>query len=207
MLNRANQNDATVVDRLAEANHPVARAAQLLEEGKYNRAVDLCREHLPDFDHSLAARLIYARALFHAGQTDTAASQFYRVLARDPENVVALKYLGDIRHIERDSVGANANYRRVLDIDPRCRGVASSLTGRTRTVTRTITLRSGGEEATGSATSRIPFVTETIGDLYLAQGHTRLAAEVFRRLTEQSDNPRYAEKLARVQKSAKQREE
>ena len=207
MFTREPTSAADVVDRLAESNHPMATAARLLDDGKFVRAVELCREHLPDFDTSIAARLIYARALFHAGQTEAASSQFYRVLAHDPENVVALKYLGDIRNAENDSVGAGANYQRVLYIDPLCQGVASSLHGRNRLITRTVTLKSGKDERQPAESSRIPFVTETIGDLYYAQGHTRLAAEVFRRLVEQSDNPRFAQKLAQVQKSVKQREE
>ena len=50
---------------------------------------------------------------------------------------------------------------------------------------------------------RIYFYTETVGDLYLAQGHPRLAAEVYRALSVHNHNPRLAEKLAEAERRAR----
>lgn len=157
----------------------------------------------------LSGRIIYARSLYHAGQMEAAADQFYLVLVRDPENVVALKYLGDIKFAQGDEFAAMANYERVLEIDPYCRGLASAVEPRRKETTTTITLRHAGEPADHGAPAalrQVPFVTETMGDLYLAQGHPRLAAVVFRSLQQQVENPRLAEKLAQAERTAKEKD-
>ncbi|MBU0982891.1 MAG: hypothetical protein KKA42_03410, partial [candidate division Zixibacteria bacterium] len=62
------------------------------------------------------------------------------------------------------------------------------------------------EKAPSTNRRSIPFFTETMGDLYLAQGHSRLAAEVFRHLIDQNDNPRLADKLMQAEGKTKERE-
>ena len=52
----------------------------------------------------------------------------------------------------------------------------------------------------------IPFYTETVADLYLAQGYPRLAADVYRNLSSVGQNPRLSEKLARAEEKIKQKE-
>lgn len=189
----------SLTEKLAAEGYWVAQAARFLEQGKYSETVRLCREHLDEEPDLTGGRLIYARALFQAGQVDSAGEQFYRVLSRDPENVVALKYLGDIKYSEGDEPSALANYRRVLEIDPHCRGLKSRLETRPGQTTTTITLKRA-EEAPPLDSSvglrKIPFYTETMADLYMNQGYPRLAAEVFRKLLERNENPRLSAKLA-----------
>lgn len=189
-------------ERLADAGYPVAKASRYLKDGKYSDAVRLCRAHLTEEPESLSARLILAMALFKTGQAGPAAEQFHHALSLDPDNVVALKYLGDIKFSEGDEFAAIANYSRVLQIDPDCTGIRSELKKPSRATTKIITLARGGEEkADGSANHLrpIPFYTETMGDLYLRQGYPRLAATVFSRLVEQNDNPRLSDKLAEAE--------
>jgi len=187
---------------LAAKGYWPARAARLLDEGKYSRAVELCRANLEYSPELLSARLIFGRALYHAGQTTSAAKQFHRVIAHDPDNVAALFYLANIRFGEGDEIGALEYFGRVLEIDPECRGLACRLTERVRQTTRTITLarpKVASAAETSPPLRRVAFVTETIGDLYLEQGHARLAAEVYRVLNQDSRNPRLADKLARAE--------
>ncbi|MDH3936292.1 MAG: tetratricopeptide repeat protein, partial [candidate division Zixibacteria bacterium] len=146
---------------------------------------------------------ILAKALLKAGQIESAAVQFSQVLSRDADNLVALKYLGDIKFAEGDSAGAMALYGRILEIDPECRGIRSSLERSTTETTRTITLKrtteSKATQSTSAGTHAIPFFTETIGDLYLKQGHPRLAAQVFQAITQRNPSPRIADKLAEAE--------
>jgi tetratricopeptide (TPR) repeat protein len=196
-------------DRLVAGGYWVARAAQHLKDGKYSSAVRLCRQHLTEAPHLLSGRIIYAIALYRAGQTKSAAEQFHHVLTLDPENLVALKYLGDIKFAAGDELTALANYSRVLEIDPFCRGLTSSLKKQSRTETHIITLSHGGEpkpERFPTYLRPIPFFTETMGDLYLNQGYPRLAAAVYRRLVEQTENPRLSEKLAGVEKKLREKD-
>jgi tetratricopeptide (TPR) repeat protein len=194
-----NRSEESLTDKLATEGYWVAEAAKYLEQGKYSEAVRLCKENLDEEPDLTGGRLIYARALHLAGQIEPAGEQFYRVLSRDPENIVALKYLGDIRFSEGDEPSAMANYRRVLEIDSQCRGLKSDLEARPGATTRTITLKRSHETPPAVSVRglrKIPFYTETMADLYMNQGYPRLAAEVFRHLLERNENPRLSEKLA-----------
>ena len=196
----------SLTERLAADGYWPAQAAVSLAEGKYATAVRLCKESLADQSELVSGRLVYAQALYRAGQAESATEELHRVLALDPDNQVALKILGDIRFEAGELPSAMANYRRVLEIDPHSRGLSSVLKKpEKKATTRTITI-SRQYEPSGSRPTEslrdIPFVTETMGDLYLAQGHNRLAGEVFRRLLESNQHPRLAEKLARAEQGA-----
>ena len=201
-------SDLSETDRLADQGYWVAIAARRLREGKYSEVVRLCGENLEADMTPLSARLIYAQALYRSGQIESATEQFHRVLSLDPENLVALKCLGDINHASGDDFAAMANYGRVMDIDPYCRGLKSEITQARARTTRTITLLGRSETRTEPQDQlrEIPFITETIGDLYLDQGHPRLAARVFRKLAESGSSPRIAEKLALAESKIKEKD-
>ncbi len=211
MFKQPDVERADLVRELSSQGYRPAQAANCLSEGRYSRAIEICKEHLREEPQSVSGRLIYALALYGAGQTDSAAEQFYQVLSVDPDNLVALKHLGDIKFAEGDEVAAMANYARILEIDPRCRGLKSDLKTTEIRTTRTITLSREAEppkekEAGAPTRWKIHFYTESIGDLYLAQGHPRLAAEVFRTLNEKNQNPRLTEKLAQAVSRIKEKE-
>jgi tetratricopeptide (TPR) repeat protein len=211
MFKQPDLEKVDLVLELSSQEYRPAQAANCLSEGRYYRAVEICQEHLREETQSVSGRLIYALALYGTGQTDSAAEQFYQVLCVDPDNLVALKYLGDIKFTEGDEVAAMANYSRILEIDPHCRGLKSDLKtteiGSTRTITLSREAESSKEKEAGIPTRwKIHFYTETIGDLYLAQGHPRLAAEVFRTLNEKNQNPRLAEKLAQAVSRIREKE-
>jgi tetratricopeptide (TPR) repeat protein len=188
-----------------------ATVMQLVTDEQYAAAVQVCREHLRDTDLPLSGYAAYGLALFHAGQFEPAAEQFRAILARDPNYLVALRYLGDIAYALGDEWTALANYGRILELDPLSDGLHCPIPKhRQRETTRTISLLRHAEETskTESRTSRIAgreparkqavLVSETIGDLYLAQGHARQAAEVFQKLYDRQPTSQLADKLARA---------
>jgi tetratricopeptide (TPR) repeat protein len=199
-----------VVASLSSRGYRPAMAAECLKDGRYSKAVEMCREHLSSEPESLSGRTIYARALYHAGQIRSATEQFYRVLSADPDNLVALKYLGDIKFSAGDEQGALADYRRVLAIDPYCQALCCPINVNRGETTRTITIHRPEEILTEAAAEHkrreIPFYTETMADLYLSQGYPRLAADVYRSLTAESQNPRLKEKLTIAEEKIKQKE-
>ncbi|MFZ5980824.1 MAG: hypothetical protein ACOYVF_09355 [Candidatus Zixiibacteriota bacterium] len=202
------QISGAVLD-LADKGYWPAVAARCLAEGKYSRAVEICLENLPRDYNLLSGHLIYGTALYLAGQIEPATEQFYQALALDPDNIVALKYLGDIKFKAGDEFSALAHYQRVLEIDPDCQGLRCALVTQHHETTRTITITRGSETEVRKPARmlrNIPFYTETMADLYLAQGHTRLAAEVYEYLNRLSDNPRLKDKLARVRENEKEKE-
>jgi tetratricopeptide (TPR) repeat protein len=201
--------DISLTDHLASAGYWPAIAARRLQLGKYSDAVGICRENLEREPQLLSGRLICARASFLSGQTESAAAQFRRVLAADPDNIVALKYLGDIAFEMGDLAAAMANYGRVLELDPACSGLKSDVRRRSQATTRTITLTRRAEpkpDPDAESLREIPFYTETIGDIYLAQGYPRLAAQVYRKLSEQGESPRLAEKLSLSESKIKEKD-
>jgi tetratricopeptide (TPR) repeat protein len=209
MSHEGTGNEAELTERLASQGYWPAVAARHLAQGRPSSAIAVCRERLQEGSGPVSGRLIYARALYRSGQVDEAAEQFRRVLGADPDNLVALKYLGDIRFASGDQAAAMSYYGSVLDIDPACRGLYSEVKKTPATTTRTVTLTRGPEFQGSYVAERlrqIPFYTETMGDLYLAQGHPRLAAEVFRKLVESHESPNLVEKLARAERKVKEKE-
>ena len=210
MFNATDDTTGNVVETLCARGYRVALAARCLAEERFSRAVEICKEYLVDTPSSVSGRLIYARALFHAGQIDSATEQFNHVLSLDPENLVALKYLGDIKFYRGDELGAMADYDRLLAIDPFTTALCCRMTAAPKETTRTITIHRPEETIAGHETEKagreIPFYTETVADLYLAQGYPRLAADVYRDLASASQNPRLTEKLARAEEKIKQKE-
>ena len=147
--------------------------------------------------------MILARSLYHAGERKQAGEQFSQVLKADSYHLVALKYLGDLLFLEGEEAAAMAYYRRIQEIDPGCRGLASSLE-RTDTVqTRQLTIKRPAEKAVRRGKgplSEPAFMTETIGDIYHRQGYFRLAEKVYRQLLTGGNNNRVADKLKDVEK-------
>ena len=141
-------------------------------------------------------------------RAEEATERLYEVLAIDPNNVVALKILGDIRYSQHDVVSAMANYSRILEIDPDCRGIKSEMPVKKPEPVRQLILQRAPETAAPAKTLQLerPFRTETVGDIYLAQGQPRLAMEIFKELADLHQNPRMREKLASAEKMAGVRE-
>lgn len=206
---RESDTDISSRSYLARNGYWVARAAQHVTDGKYADAIQLCREHLSAEPNLISARIIYGTALTRAGQVDMAKEQFYFILSIDPDNVVALKQLADIAWSEGDEFTAITNYERILEADPYCRGLASDVVRKTTERTRTVTLVRPEEpvQTRESMPLRaIPFYTETMGDLYMAQGYHRLAATVYRVLHDRSRHPRLQVKLLQAEEKIKSKE-
>src|SRR4051812_11310552 len=94
-------------------------ANEYRKAGDVERAIQLCREHLPQQPGHMSGHIVFGQALFEAQQFDESRQVFTAALALDPENLIALRHLGDIARNEGDLVAARDWYQRVLDADPR----------------------------------------------------------------------------------------
>jgi tetratricopeptide (TPR) repeat protein len=187
---------------LAQKGYWPALALELFVEGRYAKAVDLCDRMLEQEPGVISGRVILARSLFHAGQFERARVQFVEVLKRDPKNLLALKYLGDIHYRDGEEAAAMACYRRIFEIDPHTRGVSSPVEKKEVVQTRELTVKRPEETVGGKKPQPLQepaFVTETVGDIYREQGYFMLAGEVYRRLLVGTDNSRIAAKLKEVE--------
>jgi len=192
--------DSELTSELSSKGYWPAVAYEYYREGKYERALELCRRRLADEPAVLSGRVILARALYDSGNSSAAEEEFYGILRSDPENLVALKYLGDIKYAGGDETMALSFYERIHKIDPHSSGLYCLIDGNSaRRNVRAVTLKRGTETRTkNGSSSNLPFKTETMGDLLFSQGHTRLALEIYEELAENENNDRLMEKLERA---------
>lgn len=94
-------------------------ANEYRKAGDVAQAIAICREHLPQQPGHMSGHIVFGQALFEAKQLDEAKTVFETALSLDPENLIALKHLGDIAVATGDREGAKGWYKRVLEADPR----------------------------------------------------------------------------------------
>ena len=94
-------------------------ANEYRKSGDLDRAIELCQAHLIDQPGNMNGHVVYGQALFEAGRYEESRVTFETALELDPENLIALRHLGDIARNHGDTAGARQWYTRVLDADPR----------------------------------------------------------------------------------------
>ena len=95
--------------------------------GDLEQAIQLCRAYLPQQPGHMSGHIVFGQALFEAGHLDEAKGVFETALGLDPENLIALRHLGDIARAGGDTPGARQWYQRVLDADPRNEEIAAQI--------------------------------------------------------------------------------
>jgi tetratricopeptide (TPR) repeat protein len=104
-------------------------ANEYRKNGEFERAIELCRAYLPHQPGHMSGYIVYGQALFDAGRGHEAAEIFQQALQLDPENIIALRHLGDIARIEGDKALAMQWYGRVLELDPKNEEITQYITG------------------------------------------------------------------------------
>src|SRR5690348_6557040 len=94
-------------------------ANEYRKAGDFEQAVFICQEYLPQQPGHMSGHIVYGQTLFDMGRDEEARGVFETALTLDPENLIALKHLGDIARQAGDLEGARSWYHRVLDADPR----------------------------------------------------------------------------------------
>jgi tetratricopeptide (TPR) repeat protein len=102
-------------------------ANEYRKAGDLARAIEICRAHLPQQPGHMSGHVVYGQALYESRQLEEAKSVFEAALGLDPENLIALRHLGDIARDSGDPATARVWYMRVLDADPRNDEVAGML--------------------------------------------------------------------------------
>lgn len=210
MFSDKSDNNENLIERLSAKGFWSAQAAKALDEKKYSKAVSISKENLKEGQNYLSGKIIYARALYHSGQIEKAEEIFGQVLSEDQNNIAALKYLGDIRSSKGNDFEAELFYSKIFLIDPKSSALSSSLDDKSESTTKTITIKRKEETQPVVTIERpgrkIPFYTETMGDLYLAQGFPNLAYEVFKKLSGEKNEERIINKLKKAEDEIKEKE-
>lgn len=94
-------------------------ANELRKSGDKEQAITICRTHLASQPGHVSGHIVLAQALHEAGQSAEARDVFTAALELDPENLIALRTMGDMSYSEGEFTGARHWYERLLDADPR----------------------------------------------------------------------------------------
>jgi tetratricopeptide (TPR) repeat protein len=94
-------------------------ANEFRKQGDLSQAIALCRTHLPNQPGHISGHIVLAQALYESRELGEARGVFEQALDLDPENLIALRYLGDIAREQASPTTARAWYQRVLEADPR----------------------------------------------------------------------------------------
>lgn len=94
-------------------------ANEYRKQGDTTQAIALCRTHLPNQPGHISGHIVLAQALYESRELVESRQMFEAALELDPENLIAVRYLGDIAREQGAPTTAQAWYRRVLEFDPR----------------------------------------------------------------------------------------
>ena len=94
-------------------------ANEFRKAGEIEQAIMICEEFLPQQPGHMSGHIVYGQALFEASRFEDARTVFETALTLDPENLIALRHLGDIARGQGDAEAARRWYDRVLEADPR----------------------------------------------------------------------------------------
>jgi tetratricopeptide (TPR) repeat protein len=126
-------SDSALIDDLERqfAENPRRVFARLANEyrkaGDAERAIDICLSHVPQQPGYISGHIVLGQALFDTGRYDEAKSAFETALGLDPENLIALRQLGDIARETGSADDARAWYQRLLEVDPQNEEIAAQL--------------------------------------------------------------------------------
>ena len=87
--------------------------------GQPKRAIEICRAQLAQMPGHMSGQIVYGQALYEASEFAEAREVFERALTLDPENLIALRSLGDMSLQSGDTAQARSWYTRLLDADPK----------------------------------------------------------------------------------------
>ena len=104
-------------------------ANEFRKSGDIEQAIMICEEFLPQQPGHMSGHIVYGQALYESGRLPESRTVFESALGLDPENLIALRHLGDIARSEHDPAAARGWYVRVLDADPRNEDIQSLIAG------------------------------------------------------------------------------
>lgn len=113
------------VDELRKRYHENPRrffaplANEYRKTGFVDRAILLCEKHLGEQPGNMNGLVVYGQCLFETGRLEEARQPFEAALGLDPENLIALRHLGDIARLGGDVETARAWYGKLLEFDRR----------------------------------------------------------------------------------------
>jgi tetratricopeptide (TPR) repeat protein len=114
--------------RAAPGSHVFAPLADACRKaGMLEEALEICARGVGLHPRYASGYVVQGKCLYDAGRTADARAAFERVLAFDPKNLVALKYLGILHAESGDSARASEYFEHILALDPDDREIRSRI--------------------------------------------------------------------------------
>ncbi|HSG27366.1 MAG TPA: tetratricopeptide repeat protein, partial [Candidatus Krumholzibacterium sp.] len=149
------------------------------KSGQVDRAIELCEEGLGKFPDYASAHVILGKCFYDKGATERSKAEFDRVLELDSENMVALKFLGDIMQAENRYDEARKYFDRLLAIDPMNEEVLRLLKEMEKDFhARDIDLEDEG--SVRKVQQPREMATMTLAGIYASQGYYAKALKMYR---------------------------
>ena len=164
--------------------------------GRLDEAIQVCQEGLTHHSNYASAYMVLGRSYKEKGDLLAARSAFQRVLDLDAESVLAHDFLGQIAEAQSEIQEAVHSYRAALILHPFDKKIRAALE-------RLQTRLEGDVTKTPPPAAEVrpeppppePVATETLGDLYAAQGVHDQAADIYARvMSETADREELAHK-------------
>jgi tetratricopeptide (TPR) repeat protein len=114
--------------RAAPGSHVFAPLADACRKaGMLEEALEICARGVGEHPRYASGYVVQGKCLYDAGRTADARAAFERVLALDPKNLVALKFLGILHAESGDSARAAEYFEHILALDPDDREIRSRI--------------------------------------------------------------------------------
>ena len=131
--------------------------------GQPKRAIEICRAQLAQMPGHMSGQIVFGQALYEAGEFDEARQVFERALTLDPENLIALRSLGDMSLQSGNTVEARSWYTRLLDADPKDTGVIALVSEIDATAVAPAPAPEAAAVNTDAGDQPIPFIADAEG--------------------------------------------
>lgn len=149
------------------------------KEGRVDQAIEIVEQGLERYPEYASAHVILGKCFYDKGATERAKAEFERVVELDRENMVALRFLGNILLAEGNREGAAARFRALLQIDPTNEEAAATLEEMENEFrVREIDLGTGKERAAAERPGEL--ATMTLAGIYASQGYYNKALGIYR---------------------------
>lgn len=181
------------------------------KSGLVDKSVEICEEGIKKYPDYASAHVILGKCFYDKGATERSRREFERVLEIDSENMVALKFMGDILIGEDKSDEAADYYRKLLAIDPTNKEICASLEEIEKEFRgREIDLEN--EESVKKIEQPRDMATMTLAGIYASQGYFSKASNMYRDILEKNPDNEEAQKMikklsAMIDRSEKERGE
>jgi tetratricopeptide (TPR) repeat protein len=163
------------------------------KNGEIDKAIEILEKGLEKFPQYASAHVILGKCFYDKGATARAKGEFSRVLEIDTENMVALKFMGDIHVAENKRAEAAEYYRKILAVDPTNGEVARALKEMEASfIVKEIDL---GDAKSARDERPSELATMTLAGIYAAQGYYNKALRIYREVLDREPGNREAKEM------------